>query len=282
MNKLVFEGEEYVSSKRASSITGYAKDYIGQLCRLGKLNARMVGRNWYIALSALEEHKKSYKKEIETLQHKETGSEVKTAEESAVRPATVIPKSEVQIEIFKKERYPRRMIEETVPLRYEADERPLIPHMEPKKETVDAMQVKSQSTSRRSASLVQRAHTENSNSRVPIVGVDEIIPDPFEIAKFEREMAIQQPISHRRESINEVSRHFDITDKEVLDNNQTVPEKLHIARLSFAIVLLFLTALYSSVFVVEQRIYERTAANNDYALVSSGVFSSNYFLNRYK
>lgn len=282
MDKLVFEGEEYVSSKRASSITGYAKDYIGQLCRLGKLNARMVGRNWYIALSALEEHKKSYKKEIEIFQHKETGSEVKTAEESAVRPEAVIPKSEVKIEIFEKEHYPRRMIEETVSLRYEADERPLIPHMKPKKEDVSAVQVKSRSTPERAASFVQRTHTVNSLGPVPIVGSGEIIPDPFEIAQVEREMAIQQPISHRRESINEVSRHFGITDEEVLDNNQTVPEKLHIARLSFAIVLLFLTALYSSVFVVEQRIYERTAANNDYALVSSGVFSSNYFLNRYK
>ena len=36
-----------ISLARASEITGYHQDYLGQLCRLGKLAARKVGRNWF-------------------------------------------------------------------------------------------------------------------------------------------------------------------------------------------------------------------------------------------
>lgn len=57
MNELVLDNKTYVSSKRAAEITGYAKDYVGQLCREGRVEARLVGRNWYILKSALEKHR---------------------------------------------------------------------------------------------------------------------------------------------------------------------------------------------------------------------------------
>lgn len=47
----------YISSKRAAEITGYAKDYIGQLCREGRVNARLVGRNWYVLEESLRSHR---------------------------------------------------------------------------------------------------------------------------------------------------------------------------------------------------------------------------------
>lgn len=57
MNELTLGGKVYVSSKRAAEITGYAKDYIGQLCREGRVQAQLVGRNWYILESAIREHR---------------------------------------------------------------------------------------------------------------------------------------------------------------------------------------------------------------------------------
>ena len=57
MNELTLDGKTYVSSKRAAEITGYAKDYVGQLCREGRVEARLVGRNWYILESAIREHR---------------------------------------------------------------------------------------------------------------------------------------------------------------------------------------------------------------------------------
>lgn len=51
------EGKKYISSKRAAELTGYAKDYVGQLCRMGKLDAKLIGRNWLVCESSLMEHR---------------------------------------------------------------------------------------------------------------------------------------------------------------------------------------------------------------------------------
>jgi len=57
MDELTIEDKKYLSSKRAAQITGYAKDYVGQLCREGRVEARLVGRNWYILESSIMEHR---------------------------------------------------------------------------------------------------------------------------------------------------------------------------------------------------------------------------------
>ncbi|MBP6860689.1 MAG: helix-turn-helix domain-containing protein [Candidatus Pacebacteria bacterium] len=57
MDELSFDGKTYVSSKQAAKISGYAKDYIGQLCREGRIEARLVGRNWYVSEEALSSHR---------------------------------------------------------------------------------------------------------------------------------------------------------------------------------------------------------------------------------
>ncbi|MGH7175256.1 MAG: hypothetical protein ACREGR_02775 [Minisyncoccia bacterium] len=54
MNELTLDGKLYISSKRAAEITGYAKDYVGQLCREGRVEARLVGRNWYVLNDAIQ------------------------------------------------------------------------------------------------------------------------------------------------------------------------------------------------------------------------------------
>lgn len=57
MDEILIEEKKYVSSKRAAKITGYAKDYIGQLCREGRVPARLVGRSWYVLESAIHDHR---------------------------------------------------------------------------------------------------------------------------------------------------------------------------------------------------------------------------------
>ena len=56
---IFFEGKKFISSSRAAEMTKYSKDYIGQLCRGGKVTARMVGRSWYVEESSLLAHKKT-------------------------------------------------------------------------------------------------------------------------------------------------------------------------------------------------------------------------------
>lgn len=54
--ELDIDGKKYISSKRAAEASGYAKDYIGQLCRMGKLDAQLIGRNWYVSEASLKAH----------------------------------------------------------------------------------------------------------------------------------------------------------------------------------------------------------------------------------
>ena len=46
--EIYFDGKKFVSLKKASEASGYAKDYIGQLCRGDKINSRRVGREWFV------------------------------------------------------------------------------------------------------------------------------------------------------------------------------------------------------------------------------------------
>ena len=57
MDEILIGEKKYVSSKRAAKATGYAKDYIGQLCREGRVPARLVGRSWYVLESAIQDHR---------------------------------------------------------------------------------------------------------------------------------------------------------------------------------------------------------------------------------
>lgn len=57
MDELTIGDKIYISSKQAAKITGYAKDYVGQLCREGRVEARLVGRNWYVLETSIREHR---------------------------------------------------------------------------------------------------------------------------------------------------------------------------------------------------------------------------------
>ncbi len=68
------EGVEYISSKRASEITEYTQDYIGQLARGGKIEARRIGGLWYLRLDSLTNYKNETEEVVdntETVERKE-------------------------------------------------------------------------------------------------------------------------------------------------------------------------------------------------------------------
>ena len=55
---LIVKGKKYISAKQAAEIGGYERDYIGQLCRAGKITGSFVGRNWFVYEKSLLKHKK--------------------------------------------------------------------------------------------------------------------------------------------------------------------------------------------------------------------------------
>lgn len=65
MDTLIFDGKEYTKVSALAKKFGYTTDYLGQLCRTKKVDARMVGRSWYIDVHTLETHKKSRYKTTE-------------------------------------------------------------------------------------------------------------------------------------------------------------------------------------------------------------------------
>ncbi len=57
MDEITIDDKTYISSKRAAAITGYAKDYVGQLCREGRVEARLIGRSWYVFEDSIRKHR---------------------------------------------------------------------------------------------------------------------------------------------------------------------------------------------------------------------------------
>jgi len=53
--------ENFISLAEASRLTGYHQDYLGFLCRTGKLNGYKIGRNWTTTKQGLELFIKNFK-----------------------------------------------------------------------------------------------------------------------------------------------------------------------------------------------------------------------------
>ncbi len=57
METLVLDGKEFVKASKAADDLGYTADYVGQLCRAGKVSAHLVGRTWYVNVTELGTHR---------------------------------------------------------------------------------------------------------------------------------------------------------------------------------------------------------------------------------
>tara|TARA_B100000745_G_scaffold223426_1_gene149153 strand:+ start:5551 stop:6273 length:723 start_codon:yes stop_codon:yes gene_type:complete len=57
MKTIEIGGILYKKATEVAKDLGYTTDYIGQLCRSGKVEAEFVGRSWYVNPDSLKEHK---------------------------------------------------------------------------------------------------------------------------------------------------------------------------------------------------------------------------------
>lgn len=62
METLVLDGRSYVKASKAAKDLGYATDYVGQLCRSGKVSAHLIGRTWYVNTDDLASHRTEKKR----------------------------------------------------------------------------------------------------------------------------------------------------------------------------------------------------------------------------
>ncbi|MEK7180212.1 MAG: hypothetical protein AAB706_01945, partial [Patescibacteria group bacterium] len=59
-DNLIIRGEKYISARRAGEIVKYQRDYIGQLCRAGKVECSFIGRGWFVSERSIVNHKNYY------------------------------------------------------------------------------------------------------------------------------------------------------------------------------------------------------------------------------
>ncbi len=65
----IFEGKKYITAKQASELTGYTSDYVGQLCRGGKIESRRVGRVWLVSEEAIQNYEKEVAVKVSAMAH---------------------------------------------------------------------------------------------------------------------------------------------------------------------------------------------------------------------
>ena len=138
-------GKEYISVKQASEITKYSKDYVGQLCRAGKIKCVMPVRTWWVDEASLLLHMKTSEELVRTYAKKAYSPTLSAAPAPLAMepipqtdPLTVaaptrleaIPDAEPLVPPVPAPAVPaRRVVHFKSPFVYENDERPLIPEL---------------------------------------------------------------------------------------------------------------------------------------------------------
>ena len=59
MQKISFGNKEYVKASAIAKRFRYTQDYVGQLCRNKKVDARLVGRTWYVEPDSVAAYRKT-------------------------------------------------------------------------------------------------------------------------------------------------------------------------------------------------------------------------------
>ncbi len=122
MESVVFDGKEFVKASVLAEKFGYTQDYLGQLCRGKKVDARLVGRAWHINLDSLLSHRTARYKS--TPEQKEV--EVKKAPNHYLSRIDVEPiLKQKTVKILRNEAGKLREF----PVKYAGDDYSLIPHV---------------------------------------------------------------------------------------------------------------------------------------------------------
>jgi len=135
MDTVVLDGVEYLKASAAAKRFHYTSDYIGQLCRGKKIDARLVGRTWFVNPQSIEAHQegryqnlRSEKQESSQAHSRESGSTSKTKPVRVPVPPQIKSKFladaalALQVNTNSRERLLR--------VSYEPDEGHLIPHID--------------------------------------------------------------------------------------------------------------------------------------------------------
>jgi hypothetical protein len=89
MDKVTLDGKVYERSALVAKRFGYTADYMGQLSRAEKVDAKLVGRSWYVHAPSVEAYQKGLDEEPETTPSSSSdGSLSVTSDDKSYRVAT--------------------------------------------------------------------------------------------------------------------------------------------------------------------------------------------------
>jgi hypothetical protein len=207
MDKVVFDGKEYTKASVLAEKFRYTPDYLGQLCRAKKVDARLVGRAWYINLDSLNAHRDTRYKAPE----KSAEISPKKAINNYLSRIDVEPiLKQKTVKIFKNEK--GKLSE--VAVKYEADDYALIPRVHREAVSVrlpvdpagaEKMHIKNKGTA--GVSFKAEPLPEVSlRGTLTVAGLPEITEDPIQVmqkedlAEKEKSARAIPPVEHMRGS----------------------------------------------------------------------------------
>lgn len=125
MDTVILDGVTYVKASVAAKNFRYTSDYIGQLCRAKKVDARLVGRTWFVNTDSIKEHKQNKFKVTSDDKSKESGIPKETkVSRTAVHPVVV----NKTIKVIKGLSSPEKL-SRNLSVSYDKDEEALIPKL---------------------------------------------------------------------------------------------------------------------------------------------------------
>ncbi len=128
MDVVTINKKNYKKATLVARDFGYTKDYLGQLCRSEKVDARLVGRTWYVNPDSITEHKK-------TKQRSNLEKSKQALRESSSHKVTVAVRQSANKNFF--EHLPKA----TKITNYETDDSDLVPVVQKKNQLVHRLEV---------------------------------------------------------------------------------------------------------------------------------------------
>lgn len=194
MDELTIGNKTYISSKRAAQITGYAKDYVGQLCREGRVEARLVGRSWYVLEDAIRAHR--FGEEAKSSEKVVPSISEPTKVETEWQPAVYKPEPTASMPEFPKRPESISIKQEDVPVATADIER---------SETLSEMQAAWREWFTRKEELLLEAHASDSRERSEVEQESDV-----HVSKVAtEEVVVEEPVTVRKVTYvpqNEVRR----------------------------------------------------------------------------
>ena len=122
MDRVDFDGVQYVKASVLAKQFKYTQDYIGQLCRAKKVDARLIGRSWFVNPESITQHKSvKYMKVKDTSRAADKASKLKPSRK-LVPP--VVKNKTSRLSAVSNEQVSSEIV---LPVSYERDDEMLVP-----------------------------------------------------------------------------------------------------------------------------------------------------------